>query len=90
METVAQKCWVIREVTEESVTMEEQVDGESTGRLMEFERGLLPEDVRAGDEFRVLAQLGRAAEDGAEADDYVHPVFAEATEALTGTGDGGR
>lgn len=81
METVAQMCWVIRDVAEDGVTMEEQVDGEPTGRMAEFHRELLPEDVRAGDEFRVVAQIRRAEQ--RQGDDFFHPVFAEATEALS-------
>lgn len=81
METVAQKCWVIRDVAEETVTMEEQVDGEPTGRLAEFQRQILPEDVGPGDEFRVVAQIQRAGHRKEE--DFFHPVFAEAAEALS-------
>lgn len=85
METVALKSWVIREVTEDSVTMEEQVEGQPTGQTVEFERRLLPEDVRRGDEFRVIAQLSRERE---EDESSVESVFAEATEALSSVGKG--
>ena len=61
--------------------MEKQVDGEPTGQLAEFKRQLLPEDVQVGDEFRVVAQVRRAEQK--DSDEFFHPVFAEATEALS-------
>lgn len=77
MDTVALKCWVIRDVAEDVVTMEEQVDGEPSGQTATFDRALLPDDVRPGDEFRVVAQISRKSEDILS-----HPAFGEATEAL--------
>ena len=83
METVALKCWVIRDVTETSVTMEEQANGGPTGQLVEFERRLLPDDVRVGDEFRVVAQIDRARQEAGQEAGSMDSVLAEATEALT-------
>lgn len=77
MDTVALKCWVIRDVAEDVVTMEEQVDGEPNGLRATFDRALLPDDVRPGDEFRVIAQINRQSEEILS-----HPAFGEATEAL--------
>ena len=91
METIALKSWIIREVTDEAVTMEEHVDGEPSGEVGEFPRQLLPEDVRSGDRFRVVAQLKRAERDeGAEEDGFSSSVLAEATEALAAAGRRGR
>lgn len=81
MDTVALKSWVIREVADDVVTMEEQVDGEPNGRTASFDRGLLPDDVRAGDEFRVLAQINRRSEEILS-----HPAFGEASAALAAGG----
>lgn len=81
MDTVALKCWVIRDVGDDVVTMEEQVDGEPNGREAAFDRALLPDDVRRGDEFRVVAQINRKSEDILS-----HPAFGEATEALAAGG----
>ena len=77
MDTVALKTWVIRDVGDEVVEMEELVGGEPAGVRAAFDRGLLPDDVRAGDEFRVLAQINRESEEILS-----HPAFGEATEAL--------
>lgn len=77
MDTVAQKCWVIRDVKDDVVTMEERVDGEPVGRTTRFGREMLPENIRVGDEFRVVAQLERRSEEALS-----HPAFGEAAEAL--------
>lgn len=87
METIAVKSWVIRDVTDEAVTMEEQVDGQPTGEVGEFPRRLLPGDVRPGDRFRVVAQLKRAQPERDEGS--ASSILAEATEALTAADGGG-
>ena len=81
MDTVALKCWMIREVGDDVVVMEEMADGEPNGLRATFDRALLPDDVCAGDEFRVLAQINRRSEEILS-----HPAFGEATEALAAGG----
>lgn len=77
MDTVALQSWVIRDVGDDAVEMEELVDGEPNGVRVAFERALLPDDVCAGDQFRVLAQIDRNSEEILS-----HPAFGEATAAL--------
>lgn len=82
METVALRSWIIRQVTEEAVAMEEVVNGEPTGEVGEFGRQLLPDDLRPGDRFRVVAQLERVNSEPGES--FPSPALAEAAEALAG------
>lgn len=55
METVARREWVIRELDEDGVVLEQLPEG----GLTLFRREALPEDVREGDRFRVVARVDR-------------------------------
>lgn len=51
----ARREWVIREITPDRV----RADHIGDGRVQEIPASLMPEDVAAGDVFRVVAQLER-------------------------------
>lgn len=57
VETVATREWVILEVEDDGVLVDQLPDG---GRAR-LDRDLLPDDVAEGDRFRVVAQVDRRA-----------------------------
>lgn len=58
METVEAEQWVVLGTNGGAVLMEE-IPG---GRIHHFPPGLLPDDLRAGDRFRVVARMDRRSD----------------------------